>query len=227
MLMRIDIVADIICPWSFIGVRRLRQALDTRPDLESRIFWRPYLLNPDIGPDGMDQADFLARAFGPESRVRRFQETVARAGAAVGIEFRFDQANFTPYALPAHRLISRLDGDRRLLDLADDLYTRYFRDGENIADAHVLATAAAPFGLDDIEAITSVDGTGDDIGDVAIDDAETHRLGINGVPSFVFAGRNVISGAHDSSVLTRMLEVAAVHSQNDPAVVSTSAEARS
>lgn len=211
--LRIDIVADIVCPWSFIGVRRLRRALGAEGrsgHLDHQVYWRPYLLNPDIGPAGADQVDILARTIGPESRIKRFQDTVRRAGAEVGIEFRFDQLGFTPFAVPAHRLIRRFDGGSRVLEAADILFSAYFEEGCNISDLDVLFDCLSPLGYErrDIEAAIRDASLGHD--SVVLDDADTQRLGINGVPSFIFAGRHVISGAHDQAVLARMLDVATV-----------------
>ena len=215
--MRIDVVADIVCPWCYIGVRRLRAALAARPHLRAQVHWRPYLLNPEVGPEGMKQAEFLTRAFGTESRVRRFQETVQRAGASVGIDFRFENADFTPFAVPAHRLLGLLDGDVRVLDLADVLFTQYFTQGRDLGRFEVLAATAADFGLaaDDVEEAVR-EAAHDTAADVAIDDSETHRLGINGVPSFIFDGQHVISGAHDDVVLVRMLDIAAAGEPSAP-----------
>ncbi|MEQ8664490.1 MAG: DsbA family oxidoreductase [Rhodospirillales bacterium] len=206
--MRIDVVADIVCPWCYIGIRRLRAALNKRPDVRPAVHWRPYLLNPDVGPEGMRQAEFLARAFGSESRVRRFQETVQRAGKSVGIEFRFESADFTPFALPAHRLLSLLDGESRVLELADTLFTGYFTHGQNLGDIEVLAEAGKSYGIKRSDVVAAVTGA-DSAASITIDDSETHRLGINGVPSFIFAEQHVISGAHDDEVLTHMIDVAA------------------
>lgn len=211
--MRIDVVADIVCPWCYIGVRRLRAALAERPRLQPQVFWRPYLLNPDVGPEGMHQAEFLARAFGTESRIRRFKETVQLAGQAVGIDFQFENADFTPFTMPAHRLLGCFDGDPRVLELADALFTAYFSQGRNFGDPDVLKDIARRSGMADEDVDAAIEGSETDRASaVAIDDSETHRLGINGVPSFVFESRHVISGAHDDVVLTRMLDIAAADS---------------
>jgi len=203
--MRIDIIADIVCPWCFIGLRRLSRALSRRPHLKPDIRWRPFLLAPDIGPEGIGQSLFLARAFGTESRAGQFQASVEAAGRAVGIEFRFDLADFTPSALPAHRLIQAVEGEADVIAAADAIYDAYFCGGRDIGSPAVLEDLAERQGLtESARAALHVDPLG---GSVAIDEAETHRMGINGVPSFIFAERNIISGAHDDGVLAHLLDV--------------------
>lgn len=211
--MRIDIVADIVCPWSFIGVRRLASALrdDSREAQDAyQIYWRPYLLNPDVGPEGADQPDILARTIGPQSRVKRFQDTVQRAGDDVGIGFRFDLLTFVPFALPAHRLICRFNGHAQLLAVADCLYSLHFEQGADISSVSVLAPSLAEFGVSGSEAAEAVKLAASGFDGLIMDDGETQRLGINGVPSFIFGGEHVISGAHDQTVLGRMLDIASV-----------------
>ncbi len=206
--MRIDIIADIVCPWCFIGIRRLSAALANRRKATVDIRWRPFLLAPDIGPEGIGQSLFLARAFGTESRAGQFQASVETAGAAVGIDFRFDIADFTPNALPAHRLIRAFDGGLDTLRLVDSLYSAYFCDGVDIGDPSRLTDIALAQGLEPARVTAAVED--DSPGEaVAIDEADTSRLGINGVPSFIFAERNIISGAHDDTVLSHMIDVSA------------------
>jgi len=214
--LRIDIVADIVCPWSFIGVRRLQRALiaENRDDeREYQIFWRPYLLNPDVGPEGVADLDVLSRTIGPESRVKRLQETLKRAAHDVGIDFCFDDMTFLPFAVPAHRLIRQFDGTSRVLDVADRLFSLYFEQGNDISNVDILCDAVADFGVGKADVEDAVRISIRDRESVVLDDSETHRLGINGVPSFIFAGEHVISGAHDQAVLGRMLDVASVVSE--------------
>src|SRR5262245_40270332 len=103
--MLIDIVSDTICPWCFIGKRRLERALAERPQLEVQIGWRPFELNPDMPSAGLDRAQYLQLKFGGAERANRIYTTVAAAGADEGIDFRFERIRRAPNTLSSHRLI--------------------------------------------------------------------------------------------------------------------------
>src|ERR1051326_3175189 len=105
--MRIDVVSDVICPWCYIGKRRLTSALRQRPEVEAQILWHPFQLNPDMPPEGMARERYIAAKFGGGQHASRIYQNVTEVGATVGIPFHFERIQVTPNTRDAHRLIRR------------------------------------------------------------------------------------------------------------------------
>src|SRR5579862_7778135 len=144
----IDIVHDLVCPWCYLGVRRLMRTLRRRPDLLFDLSWRPFLLNPDMPRIGMARPDYVIRKFGGEDRARRLYASIAEIGRAEGVLFRFDRIRRTPSSVDAHRLVRWATGYGRGAEMVEALFTAHFTDGRDIGDAHVLAAVAQSCGLD-------------------------------------------------------------------------------
>jgi predicted DsbA family dithiol-disulfide isomerase len=194
---RIDVVSDAICPWCWIGKRHLEGALARLADEGERfaVHWRPFQLNPDMPREGVERAAYRAAKFGSAERSRELDAQVAAAGAAAGLEFRFDRQTRTPNTLDAHRLIRRAGeaGGPALQDaVVEALFRAYFQDGRDIGDLAVLAGAAAEAGLEGAAAFLA---SGDGAAEVREEDAGVRRLGISGVPTFALAGQVLFSGA--------------------------------
>jgi predicted DsbA family dithiol-disulfide isomerase len=205
----IEVVFDLVCPWCFLGVRRLRRALRARPDVRAELVWRPFLLNPDLAPQGVPRHEYLVRKFGGEERARRLHGTIAELGRAEGIEFRFDRIRRVPHSLDAHRLV-RWAGRFGAADtMVDALFEAYFTEGVDVGDAAALAAVATRQGLDGIAARRFL-ATVAESEAVHTDNLRAHRLGINGVPCFVVGGRHAIAGAQEPEVLDRLLDIALV-----------------
>ena len=205
----IEVVYDLVCPWCYLGVRRLFRTMRRRPDLMFDLSWRPFLLNPDMPRAGMARSDYVIRKFGGEDRARRLYASITEIGAGEGIEFRFDRIRRTPSSVDAHRLVrwSALYG--RSSEVAEALFAAHFADGHDIGDHTVLRDVAAAIGLDSASAMAFL-RSDDDVDAVHADNLRAHRLGINGVPCFVVAGRHAIAGAQEPEVIERLLDVAAV-----------------
>jgi predicted DsbA family dithiol-disulfide isomerase len=183
--MHIDIVSDVICPWCFIGKRRLEKALSLRPDLAVDVTWRPFQLNPDMPPEGMERKAYIAAKFGGGGQADRVYANVAEVGAGIGIPFAFDRIRRTPNTRDAHRLI-RWAAAHALADpVVEALFRAYFLDGRNIGDRAVLAEIAGTAGLDATVARRWLDGDAD-IEPVLAEDRGARRLGIHTVPCFLF-----------------------------------------
>lgn len=205
----IDVVHDLVCPWCFLGVRRLRRTLRGRPDLTSDLIWRPFLLNPDMPRSGMPRADYVIRKFGGEDRARRLYASIAEIGRTEGVLFRFDRIRRTPSSVDAHRLVRWAGRYGRAAEMVEALFSAYFTDGRDIGDVTVLIAAAAACGLDAAAARRFLFGD-DEVDQVHAENLRAHRLGINGVPCFVIAGRHAIAGAQEPEVIDRLLDIAAV-----------------
>ncbi|MDB5370727.1 MAG: DsbA-like protein [Roseomonas sp.] len=211
--LEIEVVFDLVCPWCFLGVRRLRRALARRPDIQAELRWRPFLLNPDIGAAGAQRQDYMMRKFGGEERARRLHATMVDLGRAEGIIFRFDQLGRVPPSVDAHRLI-RFAAQHGLADkLVDILFEAHFTLGADLGDPSVLATLATRVGLERTAVWHFLAGNLE-ADAVHAENLRAHRLGINGVPCFVMSGQHgtagghAIAGAQESEVLERLMDVA-------------------
>lgn len=205
----IEVVHDLVCPWCYLGLRRLMRTLRRRPDLLTEIAWRPFLLNPDMPRAGMPRADYVVRKFGGEERARRLYASIAAIGGLEGLEFRFERIRRTPSSVDAHRLAGWASGHGRGAEVVEALFAAHFTDGRDIGDPHVLTEIAVACGLDGPAAFAFL--VGDTETDaVHADNLRAHRLGINGVPCFVIGGRHAIAGAQEPEVLERLLDVALV-----------------
>ena len=205
--MEIHIIFDIVCPWCYIGKRRLEMALSMRPQIRVKLNWRPFLLNPEMPPEGIDRTAYLVKKFGSESRTNRIYGTIGEAGQSVEIDFAFERIGKTPNSVDSHRLV-RFAHERGLADeVVEALFVEFFINGRDIGDLRVLTEIGAANGLDaqEVKAYLNTDA---DVGAIHDENVRAHRLGINGVPSFAFNEKFVISGAQEPQVLARMLDAA-------------------
>jgi len=194
--MRIDVVSDVICPWCFIGKRRLAQALDHRSEVDAEILWHPFQLNPDMPPEGMARERYIAAKFGGGQHADRIYRNVTEVGAAVGIPFHFERIKVTPNTRDAHRLIRHAGDVGSAEPVVEALFKAYFVEGRNIGDRATLAAIAAEAGLDRRAAARLLDGNGG-AEEVLTDDMSARRIGINAVPCFIFERKYVVSGAQE------------------------------
>jgi predicted DsbA family dithiol-disulfide isomerase len=206
------VVQDLVCPWCYLGVRRLLRTLARRPDLQVDLTWRPFLLNPDMPRMGMSRADYVVRKFGGEERARRLYASITEIGRAEGIMFRFERMRRTPSSVDAHRLVRWAARFGRGAEVVEAVFAAHFADGRDIGDAEVLAAIAASCGLKP-HAARAFLGSDAEVDSVHADNLRAHRLGINGVPCFVVAGNHAIAGAQEPEVLERLLDVAVVEAQ--------------
>ncbi len=194
--MRIDVVLDVICPWCFIGKRRLERALALRPEIAAEISWRPFQLNPDMPGDGMPRQDYLAVKFGGAHHAQRIYQTAGEAGSSVGIPFAFERVVRTPNTQDAHRLVRRAERAGRADALVEALFRAYFIDGIDLGDRARLVEIAARSGLERGDARRFLAGE-EGLTDVIAEDRAARRIGINAVPCFIFEERYAISGAQE------------------------------
>jgi predicted DsbA family dithiol-disulfide isomerase len=190
-MLTIDVISDVICPWCFIGKRRLEKALNGRP---AAVRWHSFRLNPDMPREGIDRKSYRIGKFGSWERSQELDARVAAAGEDEGIAFRFDKMARTPNTLDAHRIIG-LAGERGVQDaVVEALFVAYFTDGHDLSDRATLAGIAAEAGLDRAEVGGLLAGDGGlDI--VRASEEQARRLGVSGVPFFVVNGRVAMSGA--------------------------------
>ncbi|MBX3577824.1 MAG: DsbA family oxidoreductase [Rhizobiaceae bacterium] len=203
---RIDIVSDVVCPWCYIGKKRLEKALATTPvDVEVR--WRPYQLDPTIPAGGIDRKQYMLAKFGSEQRLKQIHDNIMPLGAAEGIAFAFEDIKVAANTLDAHRLIRwaggmGVDVQNRLVDR---LFRMNFEEGRNIGDQAVLIEAARDAGMDltIVEALLPTDA---DVEAVKAEIETAARMGITGVPCFLLEGRYAVMGAQDAATLADAIQ---------------------
>ncbi|MDE2580154.1 MAG: DsbA family oxidoreductase [Rhodospirillales bacterium] len=205
----LEVVIDLVCPWCFLGTRRLRRTLRRRPDLLVDVVWRPFLLNPDMPRGGMTRGDYVVRKFGGEDRARRLYASISELGRVEGMAFRFERIRRTPSSLDAHRLVRFAADFGRADQVVEAVFSAHFSDGHDIGDPAVLTAIAAAAGLDAAR-VRRLLASEDDLDAIHADNLRAHRIGINGVPCFVVGGRHAIAGAQEPEVIERLLDVAAV-----------------
>ena len=210
----VEVVHDLVCPWCYLGTRRLLRTIRRRPDLLVDLVWRPFLLNPDMPRLGMSRSDYVIRKFGGEDRARRLYTSITEIGRTEGVQFRFDRVRRTPSSVDAHRLVRWAARFGRADGMVEALFAAHFSDGRDLGDAAVLCAIAASCGLDPAAARTML-GSDAELDGVHADNLRAHRLGINGVPCFVVAGRHAIAGAQEPEVIERLLDVVAVQMAGD------------
>jgi predicted DsbA family dithiol-disulfide isomerase len=203
--MHIDVVSDVVCPWCYIGKRRLEGAISLTPDVKVEVNWRPYFLNPWIPREGIDRQTYLETKFGSPERYAVIAERIVAAAAMEGLVYSPDKIGRQPNTLDCHRLIlwSRSATDparmkQRLMEL-------YFAEGADLSDSKVLIQAAVDVGMD-----------GDLVRRLLASDAEVDRIegeanaakeaGIDGVPCFVFGGSVIVTGAQSPEYLASAIE---------------------
>jgi predicted DsbA family dithiol-disulfide isomerase len=194
--LRIDIVSDVVCPWCFIGKRRLEKALALRPEIEAEITWRPFQLNPDLPPEGIERQAYLAAKFGGNVHVERIYANVTEAGATVDIPFAFGRIRRTPNTRDAHRLLRYAAAEGVADAMVEALFRAYFIDGRDIGERAVLAAIAGEVGLDAQEAGAFL-ASAAELEQVLAEERSARRLGINAVPCFIFERQYAVSGAQE------------------------------
>jgi predicted DsbA family dithiol-disulfide isomerase len=205
--MRLDIFVDTICPWCYIGKRRLERALAIRPQKDLVLRWRAFQLNPGMPREGMERALYLESKFGSARQAARVYEAVRAAGEAEAIPFAFERMPRTPNTLASHRLIRRAEAAGRQEAAVEAVFRAYFVEGLDIGATATLAEIASAIGLGEEDAAPPGNGDALSAG-VLADDAMARRQGINGVPCFLFQDRFVLSGAHQPEVLLPIFDVA-------------------
>ena len=199
----IDIVSDVVCPWCYLGEKRLEQALaeEAGPIV---VRWRPYQLDPTIPEGGLDRAEYMEKKFGKSGRLQSVHDNLTRLGAEVGLPFAFDKITRSPNTLDAHRLIRWAASAGVQSRVVDRLFEAYFVEGRDIGDRVVLTEIAAECGLDaDLVERLLAEGADSEVVRQEVEQAQA--MGISGVPFFIFAGRLGVPGAQEPSALRQAM----------------------
>ena len=198
--LEIEIVSDVICPWCYIGKRRLEKALSLIGDgISPTLTWRPFQLNPDMPEGGMARADYRRRKFGSVERGAQLDARVAAEGRAEGIAFAFDRIERTPNTSAAHRLIELAQREGKGQGVVDALFRAYFEEARDIGDAAVLQSIAQANGVAGWPAKADAQG-------VAALEETMRGFGVSAVPTFIFARKLGVSGAHPPESLAQAMQ---------------------
>lgn len=215
MTLTIEIVADFVCPYCWLGERQLAAALAKRPDLDARTVWRPFELDHRIPEAGVPYLDFMRGLFGdsPEAEARREQSWAAltEAGAKVGAEYRFGDITIRPNTLNAHRLTRWAQAEGKGDACASALFQAVFRDGRDIGDIPTLVAIAGEIGMeaasrDGDDGLAARLAGDEDRDEVRIEEASFQRMGVTGVPTFILDRRMALVGAQDPSVIVQAFD---------------------
>jgi len=205
----IEVYSDVVCPWCYIGKRRLERALEQlHGAAQARITWRPFQLNPAIPKDGMDRTAYLEAKFGSLDAFRQLEEHVLAAGAAARISFRFEKIARTPNTFMVHRLIWYAGQQGCQDPVVESLFRGYFEEGADIGMSSTLTELAGRSGLN-VKAVEQFLQSDEGIEDVKAEAAAGHRLGIRGVPYFLLNGIVSIAGAQPADIFVTAIQQAA------------------
>ena len=194
----VEVFSDVICPWCFIGKRRLEKAIaahDRQSDV--RVTWQPFQLNPRIPIEGISRREYRTRKFGSWERSQELDAKVAAVGESEGIHFAFDRIERTPNTLDAHRLIWLADKEGVQDSVVRALFLAYFTNGRDISNRQTLIDVVADAGLDRRRAECSLNGD-EGMGAIVEADERARRLGVAGVPFFIVNGKVALAGAQPS-----------------------------
>jgi predicted DsbA family dithiol-disulfide isomerase len=203
----IDVISDVVCPWCYLGKRRLESALKLRSDIETEIHWRPYLLNPQVPREGMARVDYLSRKFGSDERFRPAHERLTRLGKEEGVEFHFERIVRQPNTLDAHRVIGWAEEAGKAAPVVENIMRAFFTEGKDLTNNEVLVEVAGQSGLDS-EAVRRDLASDRDLELTQKAAAAAADGGISGVPFFIFNSRFALAGAQEPEQLVSALDQA-------------------
>ena len=204
----IDMVSDVVCPWCFIGKRRLEKAIALKPEIAVEVRFRPYFLNPWVPREGISREQYLTTKFGSPERYRGIAQRVVAAAAAEGLSYAIDGIKRQPNTLDCHRLILWAGASGNGAGMKQRLMDLYFSEGGDLTDRDVLVEAAADCGLD-ADLVRRRLAAEDDIERVEREANSAKEAGIDGVPCFIFAGLMAVQGAQAPEHLAQAIERAA------------------
>ena len=202
--LQIDIVSDVVCPWCYIGKRRIENALALVPDVPVEINWRPFFLNNWVPREGIGRDEYLTAKFGSVEAYKGIAGRVVAAANEEGLIYRPELVKRQPNTTDCHRLIHWAEREGKAAEMKQRLMELYFRDGGDLTDADVLVQAAADIGLDADEIRRRL-ASDEDVELVSAQARDASDKGISGVPTFVFAQKYAVSGAQPAEQLARAI----------------------
>ena len=211
MTLHIEMVSDLVCPWCWVGLRRLKGAIALVPDLDVEILFRPYELDPSIPSGGTDYKAYMQSRFGSDkgkSKANQMRDLLIEYGKDLDIPFAFDRITRRPNSFNAHRLVRWAQGQNLGLEAKETLFEAVFAKGLDIGDHETLVTLAAKIGLD-TNIVSDLLASDADVDTVRNEQTLFRQMGIAGVPSFIAHRQIAVQGAESEEKLARFLTTAA------------------
>ncbi|MDR3465965.1 MAG: DsbA family oxidoreductase [Xanthobacteraceae bacterium] len=211
----VDVVSDVVCPWCYIGKKRLEDALAEIDDVDVTVRWHPFFLNPWVPREGISREDYLTKKFGSVAAYNGMAGRVAETAAAEGLLYRPDGVRRQPNTLDCHRLIHWAAAIGRAGEMKQKLMELYFRGEGDLTDREVLVEAAAACGLDRDETRRRLAGD-EDVELVSRQAEQAARAGVSGVPTFILGGTYGLSGAQPAEQLAAAIRQVAAELAAQP-----------
>ena len=206
-MISIDVVSDVICPWCFLGKRRLDKALELIPDIKAEISFRPFFLDPTIPPAGLGRHEYMAAKFG-EERLKTIHDPLIKAGKEDGVPYHFDKITRTPNTMDAHRLLRWAKIEGKQPEIAEALFMAYWSDGLDVGDHKVLADIAAAHGMSRENVLKAL-GTNQDKNEILAETQQAQQMGVTGVPTYIINRKYGVVGAQSAELLAEQIKKAA------------------
>lgn len=200
----VDVVSDVMCPWCFIGKRRLEAALRSVPQLDVHVRWHPFQLDATLPKTGKDRQQYLSDKFGGLERAAAIYSNIKAAGLEEGIDFAFDDIKLSPNTLDCHRLILWSRADKLQDEVVERLFKTYFLDGEDLTKAETLVRISDEAGMES-DLVEHLLGTETDLDKVEAGIQKAQESGVTGVPCFIIDGRFVLAGAEKPETIAAAL----------------------
>ena len=207
----IEMVSDLVCPWCWLGLRRIQSAIDLVPEIEVELLFRPFELDPNIPEGGVNYRDYMAKKFGPEtedSRWASMREALVQYGEEEGIPFNFGELRHRPNSFDAHRLVRWAQGQGKGIEAKEALFSAYFEHARDIGHQDVLCDIAEEIGLDRkiVEKLLLSDA---DVEETRKEEQLFQQMGISGVPTYIAMRRVAVQGAESAEKLAKFIRASA------------------
>ena len=199
----IDVISDVVCPWCYLGKRRLERAIGLLPERQFAVRWHPFRLDPTIPAGGIDRVEYLAKKFGSLEAIAPAHANLTALGEQEGVDFRFDRITRSPDTIDAHRLVRWASIAGLGEAMVERLFRAYFTEGIDVGDRTVLAGLAANVGL--AGSIADRLASTEDVAEVTTEIEEAYRIGVSGVPCFIIDRRFAVVGAHPAETLVEAI----------------------
>lgn len=218
MTLQIEMVSDLVCPWCWVGLRRLKGAIELVPELEIDVQFRPFELDPTVPAGGTDYKEYMKAKFGSDQgreKSNQMRDLLIQYGADEGIPFHFDRITRRPNSFNAHRIVRWAQGQGHGMAAKEALFEAVFSNGQDIGDHETLVTIAAKVGLD-ANLVSDLLAGDADVDNTRNEQSMFQQMGISGVPTFIAHRQIAVQGAESSEKIARFLRSAAQHVPGEP-----------
>lgn len=211
MTVVIEMVSDLVCPWCWLGKRRIDEAIALVPEIDVQLLFRPFELDPTIPAGGYDYKEYMKQKFGSDTgkdRANTMRDALIAYGEAEGIPYRFDKITRRPNSMDAHRIVRWAQGQGKGAEAKEALFKAFFQDGKDIGDHKVLVGLSGDIDLnpDVVADLLASDADGDEVRKEA---EQFRQMGISGVPTYIANRTLAVQGAESAEKLAKFLTSAA------------------